>query len=167
MVAPMACIRADSGGPVHVGADSFIGDMVSISGFATHERNGAIIEKNVVFVGDKPYSVYIGKRTHVFPQCGIHGPVILGEDVFVMSQSFLMMAIVERNVIVEPDAKVIGVRIAAGRIVPAGAVVKTQEVANGLPRLTEDYPLISVSRQAESQLQTLREGYLKRDGGGS
>jgi len=165
LVAPMACLRADCGGPIRVSDGSFIGDMVSITGFNTHNERGEMVEKNVVFVGEQPYSVYIGMRTHVFPQCGIHGPVILGDDVFVMSQSFLMMAIVESGVVVEPDAKVIGVRVARGRIVPAGAVVKTQEVANNLPRMTEDYPLRSVSIQAAGLTQTLRQGYLQRDKG--
>jgi carbonic anhydrase/acetyltransferase-like protein (isoleucine patch superfamily) len=162
-VAPMACIRADCGGPIQLSEGSSVGDQVSITGFNTHDERGGIIEKNVVFVRNEPFSVFVGRNSHVFAQSGIHGPVILGDNVFVMSQSFLMMAIVESDVIVEPDAKVIGVRVSSGRIVPAGAVVKTQEVANGLPRIMDDYPLLSVSSQVGALRETMRKAYLRRD----
>jgi carbonic anhydrase/acetyltransferase-like protein (isoleucine patch superfamily) len=38
-----------------------------------------------------------------------------------------------------PTARVIGVKIAANKYVPAGEIVKTQEQADKLPDITADY----------------------------
>jgi len=55
-------------------------------------------------------------------------------------QALVFRAEVEDRVVVEPGAKIIGVKIASGRYVPALTVVTTQEVADNLPLITDRYP---------------------------
>ena len=51
-------------------------------------------------------------------------------------QALIFKAHVEKGVVVEPGATIIGVTVAAGRYLPARAVVTTQEVADRLAELT-------------------------------
>ena len=46
----------------------------------------------------------------------------------------------EEPPVVEPGAKIIGVKVPSGRYVPALSVVTTQDVADNLPLITDRYP---------------------------
>ena len=54
-------------------------------------------------------------------------------------QSFVYKSEIGDNVVIEPTAKVIGVKVAPNRYVPAGEVIKTQEQADKLPVIDENY----------------------------
>ena len=85
------------------------------------------------------YSVYIGKDVSLAHQSQIHGPAKVGDNVFVGMQSFVYKSEIGNNVVVEPTAKVIGVKVADNRYVPAGEIIKTQEQADKLPVITPEY----------------------------
>jgi carbonic anhydrase len=44
------------------------------------------------------------------------------------------------HVVIEPGAKLIGVKVAPGRYVPALSVITKQADADALPQITQDYP---------------------------
>ena len=54
-------------------------------------------------------------------------------------QSFIYKSEIGDNVVIEPTAKVIGVKVASGRYVPAGEIIKTQEQADKLPVIDQNY----------------------------
>jgi carbonic anhydrase/acetyltransferase-like protein (isoleucine patch superfamily) len=91
-------------------------------------------------VDGKPYSVYIGDRVSLAHQSQVHGPAKVGNDTFVGMQALVFRAELGNRVVVEPGAKIIGVKIASGRYVPALSVVTTQDVADSLPLITDRYP---------------------------
>ena len=62
-------------------------------------------------------------------------------------QSFVYKSEIGNNVVIEPAAKVIGVKVESDRYVPAGEVIKTQEQADKLPRITSDYKNKDLNRE--------------------
>lgn len=129
-VAPFASIRGDEGTPIFVGQGTNVQDGVIIHGL----KDGKILHNNT------EYSVYIGENTSLAHQAQIHGPAKLGNNVFVGMQSFVFKSEVGDNVVIEPAAKVIGVKIAPNKYVPAGEIIKTQEQADKLPTIDASYP---------------------------
>jgi carbonic anhydrase/acetyltransferase-like protein (isoleucine patch superfamily) len=119
-VAPAASVRGDEGRHIHIGNDSNVQDGV--------------------VVDEKAYSVYIGDRVSLAHQSQVHGPARIGNDTFVGMQALVFLAELGNRVVVEPGAKIIGVKIASGRYVPALSVVTTQDVADSLPLITDRYP---------------------------
>ena len=83
----------------------------------------------------------------------------LEAEVFVGSQALVSRSLLGRRVVVEPAAVVIGVRIAAGRYVPAGVVVNQQSVADHLPEITPSYPLRHRARAVATQSRQRTEAY--------
>lgn len=73
-------------------------------------------------------------------QSQVHGPAKVGNDTFVGMQALVFRAELGNRVVVEPGAKIIGVKMPSGRYVPALAVVTTQDVADTLPLITDRYP---------------------------
>ena len=128
-VAPFASIRGDEGTPIFIGQNSNVQDGVIIHGLKDGrvDHNGA------------QYSVYIGENTSLAHQTQIHGPAKVGNNAFIGMQAFVFKAEIGDNVVIEPAAKVIGVKIAPNKYVPAGETIKTQEQADKLPDITEDY----------------------------
>ncbi len=137
-VAPGASIRGDEGEHIFIGDESNVQDGVVVHGLETFEGGHELIE-NEVEVEGKKYSVYIGKRVSLAHQCQVHGPARVGDDTFVGMQSFVFRTELGDHVVVEPGAKLIGVKVAAGRYVPALSLITTQEQADALPRITEGY----------------------------
>jgi carbonic anhydrase len=109
-----------------------------VHGLETFEAGHELIE-NEVDVEGKKYSVYIGKRVSLAHQSQVHGPAKVGDDTFVGMQSFVFRTELGDHVVVEPGAKLIGVKVAAGRYVPALALITKQEQADALPLITEGY----------------------------
>lgn len=128
-VAPFASIRGDEGTPIYIGKGTNIQDGVVIHGL----KDGKIQNKNI------EYSVFIGDNTSLAHQAQIHGPAKIGNNVFVGMQSFVFKSEIGDNVVIEPGAKVIGVNVEANRYIPAGEIIKTQEQANNLPIIDENY----------------------------
>ncbi len=138
MVAPAASVRGDEGQPIHISDEANIQDGVVIHALETWS-DGAPVEKNLVNVAGEHYAVYVGKRVSLAHQCQIHGPAFVGDDSFIGMQALVFKASVGANCVVEPKALLMGVTVAEGRYVPAGSVITTQQQADELPEITDDY----------------------------
>jgi carbonic anhydrase/acetyltransferase-like protein (isoleucine patch superfamily) len=138
-VAPAASVRGDEGQNIYVGDDSNVQDGVVIHGLETFESGEELFENEVEVHGTK-FSVYVGQRVSLSHQSQVHGPAKIGDDTFVGMQGLIFRSELGDHVVVEPGAKIIGVRIGSGRYVPALSNVTTQAEADALPRITEEYP---------------------------
>jgi carbonic anhydrase/acetyltransferase-like protein (isoleucine patch superfamily) len=143
-VAPCASIRGDEGQNIHIGDDSNIQDGAVIHGLETFE-NGAELVENEVEVEGQRYSVYIRERVSIAHQAQVHGPAKVGNDTFIGMQALVFRAELGDHVVVEPAAKIISVRVPAGRYVPALSIITNQAAADSLPRITADYPYRSLN----------------------
>lgn len=128
-VAPFASIRGDEGTPIYIGRGTNVQDGVVIHGL----KDGRVTHNNA------EYSVYVGNNTSLAHQTQVHGPAKIGNNVFAGMQSFIYKSEIGDNVVIEPTAKVIGVKVASGRYVPAGEIIKTQEQADKLPVIDQNY----------------------------
>jgi len=151
-VAPFASVRGDEGTPIYVGKNSNIQDGVVIHGLETNHGNQ-------VEVGGNKFSVFIGENTSLAHQSQVHGPAKVGNNTFVGMQSFVFKSEIGNNCVIEPGAKVIGVKVADGRYVPAGEVIKTQEQANKLPVITSDYKNKTLNEEVVKVNTDLASGY--------
>lgn len=123
-IAPGASIRGDEGQHIFVGDQSNVQDGVVIHGLETFEGDHELPE-NEVQVEGRSYSVYIGKRVSLAHQSQVHGPAKVGDDTFVGMQALVFRTELGDHVVVEPGAKLIGVKVAPGRYVPALALITT------------------------------------------
>jgi carbonic anhydrase/acetyltransferase-like protein (isoleucine patch superfamily) len=89
----------------------------------------------------------------------VHGPAKVGDGSFIGMQALVFKAELGMGVVVEPGAKVIGVRIMDGRYVPAGSVINKQELADKLPTITEDYPFRTLNEAVVHVNTQLADGY--------
>lgn len=138
-VAPAASIRGDEGQNIYVGNESNVQDAVVIHGLETFESGHEIVENEVEVAGRK-YSVYVGARVSLAHQSQVHGPARIGDDTFIGMQALIFRAELGDHVVVEPGAKIIGVKIESGRYVPALSLITSQTQADALPRITDRYP---------------------------
>ncbi|MFA6414132.1 MAG: carbonic anhydrase [Syntrophales bacterium] len=159
MVSPFASIRGDEGQPLFVGDNANVQDGVVIHALET-EMNGQVIEKNLYEVEGKKYAVYVGSRVSLAHQVQIHGPAVVLDETFVGMKSLVFKSFVGRNCVIEPGCILMGVTIADGRYVPAGSVIKTQEQADKLPVVTEDYPFRTLNKGVVHVNTALAKGYL-------
>jgi carbonic anhydrase/acetyltransferase-like protein (isoleucine patch superfamily) len=143
-VAPFASIRGDEGQPIVIGDGTNVQDGVVLHALETFE-DGESVEKNLVTVDGKKYAVYVGKQVSLAHQSQVHGPAAVGDHTFVGMQALVFKAVVGKNVVIEPGAKVIGVTIEEGRYVPAGMVVTTQAAADALPKITATYAFATLN----------------------
>jgi len=128
VIAPGTSIRADEGTPFHIGDDSKIQDGAIIHG----------LEKSRV-VGDdgKEYSVWIGRGSCITHMALIHGPAYVGDRCFIGFRSTVFNARIGADCIVMMHALVQDVEIPAGKFVPSGSVITSQQQADRLPDVTE------------------------------
>ena len=159
MVSPCASIRGDEGQPLFVGDDSNVQDGVVIHALET-EMNGSPVEKNQVDVDGKKYAVYVGNRVSMAHQVQIHGPAVVMDDTFVGMKVLVFKSKVGKNCVIEPGSIIMGVTVADGRYVPAGSVIKTQQQADELPVITDDYPFKSMNKGVLHVNKALARGYL-------
>ena len=159
MVAPTASVRGDEGQPIYVGDDSNVQDGVVIHALET-EVDGKPVEKNLYEVSGKKYAVYVGSRVSLAHQVQIHGPAVIMDNTFVGMKVLVFKSFVGQNCVIEPAAVLMGVKIADGRYVPAGSVIKTQFEADMLPSITPDYPLKDMNRGVLHVNKALAKGYL-------
>jgi carbon dioxide concentrating mechanism protein CcmM len=148
LVAPGTSIRADEGGPFHIGAGTNIQDGVVIHG----------LEESLI-VGDdqQNYSVWIGKNTSITHMCLIHGPVYIGDDCFIGFRSTVFNARIGNGCIVMMHALVQDVEIPPGKYVPSGAVVNNQQQADRLPDVQDEDRQFALHVVASNE--ALRTGY--------
>lgn len=159
MVAPTACVRGDEGQPLHVGDDSNIQDGVVIHSLET-ELDGKPVEKNQMEVDGKKYAVYVGKRVSLAHQVQIHGPAVVMDDTFVGMKVLVFKSFIGKNCVIEPGVILMGVKVADGRYVPAGSIIKTQADADTLPAITPDYPMKEMNKGVLHVNKALAKGYL-------
>lgn len=159
MVAPTACVRGDEGQPLHVGDESNVQDGVVIHALET-ELDGKPVEKNLMEVNGRKYAVYVGKRVSLAHQVQIHGPAVVMDDTFVGMKVLVFKSFVGKNCVIEPGVVLMGVKVAEGRYVPAGAVVKSQADADALPAITADYPFKDLNKGVLHVNKALAKGYL-------
>ncbi len=160
-IAPGASIRGDEGQPIVIGAGSNVQDGVVIHALETFDE-GHPIESNLVHVGGRPYAVHVGNNVSIAHQAQVHGPAAVGDHTFVGMQSLVFRAEVGANCVLEPRALVMGVKVASGRYVPAGAVVRTQAEADALPVIDESYSFAHMNDGVLHVNHALAEGYAHR-----
>lgn len=159
MVSPTAAVRGDEGQPLFVGDDSNIQDGVVIHALET-EMNGTPVEKNLCEVDGNKYGVYVGRRVSLAHQVQIHGPAVVLDETFVGMKALVFKSRVGKQCVIEPGAIVLGVTVADGRYVPAGAVIRTQQQADELPVVTEDYPFRTLNKGVVHVNTALAKGYI-------
>lgn len=162
MVSPFAAVRGDEGQPLFVGDDANVQDGVVIHALET-EMNGQAIEKNLFEVEGKKYAVYVGSRVSLAHQVQIHGPAVVLDETFVGMKSLVFKSFVGKSCVIEPGCILMGVTVADGRYVPAGSVIRTQEQADKLPVVTEDYPFRTLNKGVVHVNTALAKGYLAAD----
>lgn len=124
-VAPSAVVRADEGSPIYIGNNSNIQDGAVVHGLKNKPN--------------EQYSVVIGNNVSVAHQACVHGPAYVNDHTFVGFQALVFKAVVGKNCVIEPGAKVMNCNVPDNRYVPAGQIVDSQEKANNLPVVTDDY----------------------------
>lgn len=159
MVSPCASVRGDEGQSLFVGDDSNVQDGVVIHALET-EMNGEPVEKNLMEVNGKKYAVYVGSRVSLAHQVQIHGPAVVMDNTFVGMKSLVFRSFVGKNCVIEPASVLMGVKVADGRYVPAGSVIKTQADADNLPVITDDYPMKDMNKGVIHVNVNLARGYL-------
>ncbi|MBN2254560.1 MAG: carbonic anhydrase [Deltaproteobacteria bacterium] len=163
MVSPAACVRGDEGQPLYVGDDSNIQDGVVIHALET-EEHGKPIESNLYEIDGKNYAVYVGKRVSLAHQVQIHGPAVVRDDTFIGMKTLVFKSSVGGHCVVEPGVILMGVSVPDNRYVPAGSVITSQEEAERLPVITDDYPLKNMNKGVIHVNTSLAKGYLKAAG---
>lgn len=158
MVSPAASIRGDEGTPIYVGDYSNIQDCSVIHALETSE-GGHEVSKNLFEVNGIKYAVYIGKNVSLAHQSQVHGPAVVGNNVFVGMQALVFKAVIGNRCVIEPGAKVLGVKVADGRYVPMGTVLNNQADADNLPRITEAYPFKDLNAGVVHVNIQLADGY--------
>ncbi|MGD1849605.1 MAG: ribulose bisphosphate carboxylase small subunit [Cyanophyceae cyanobacterium] len=148
IVAPNTSIRADEGAPFYIGANTNIQDGVVIHG----------LEQGRVFGDDQQaYSVWIGHDTCITHMVLIHGPAYVGNECFIGFRSTVFNAQIGHGCIVMMHALIQDVEIPAGKYVPSGAVITTQQAADRLPDANDSDR--AFSHHVVEVNQALRAGY--------
>jgi len=160
MVSPMASVRGDEGQPLYVGDQSNVQDGVVIHALET-ELDGKPVEKNLYEVNGRKYAVYVGNRVSLAHQVQIHGPAVVMDDTFVGMKSLVFKSFVGKQCVIEPGVILMGVKVPDGRYVPAGSVIKTQEQADQLPVIMENYPFKTLNKGVVHVNTALAREYLK------
>ncbi len=78
---------------------------------------------------------------------------------FVGMQSLVFKAQVGRGCVLEPKCVVLGVKVASGRYVPAGAIIRTQTESDTLPEITADYAFRGLNKAVVQVNVQLAAGY--------
>jgi carbonic anhydrase/acetyltransferase-like protein (isoleucine patch superfamily) len=160
LVSPMASVRGDEGQPLFIGDDSNVQDGVVIHALET-EEGGNPVERNLYVVEGESYAVYVGKRVSLAHQVQIHGPAVVRDDTFVGMKTLVFKSYVGEKCVIEPGVILMGVTVPDHRYVPAGSVVRTQEEADNLPEITEDYPMKEMNKGVVHVNTSLAKAYLK------
>jgi carbonic anhydrase/acetyltransferase-like protein (isoleucine patch superfamily) len=158
LVSPMASIRGDEGQPLFIGDDSNVQDGVIIHALET-ELQGKPVTENLYTVNGKEYAVYVGRRVSLAHQVHIHGPAVVYDDTFVGMKTLVFKSLVGVGCVIEPGCILMGVTVPDHRYIPAGSVIKTQQDADTLPEITQDYPMKDMNRGVVHVNTALAKGY--------
>lgn len=158
MVAPCASVRGDEGSPIYVGDYSNVQDGCVIHALETFDGSHEV-NKNLYEVNGKKYAVYIGKNVSMAHQSQVHGPAVVGNNVFVGMQALVFRSVIGSGCVIEPGAKIVGVKVPDGRYVPMGAVVNKQEEADKLPMITDTYVFKNLNKGVVHVNTQLADGF--------
>ncbi|WP_287127461.1 ribulose bisphosphate carboxylase small subunit [Candidatus Cyanaurora vandensis] len=122
-IAPGVAIRADEGSPFHIGANSNIQDGAVLHGLEQGRIEGDDGQR---------YSVWIGTSASITHMALIHGPAYIGDGAFIGFRSTVFNAKVGKGAMVMMHALIQDVEIPAGKYVPAGSIITTQQQADRL-----------------------------------
>ncbi len=162
MVAPFASIRGDEGQPLIIEDESNIQDGVVIHALET-QQDGSPVERNLVEANGQKVAVFIGKCVSLAHQSQIHGPAYVGSNTFIGMKALVFNARVESGCVVEPGCILMGITVPSGKYVPAGTVLKSQEEADNLPIITDDYPFKNLNSGVVHVNTSLADGYNKSE----
>ncbi|NDJ18080.1 ribulose bisphosphate carboxylase small subunit [Myxacorys almedinensis] len=124
LIAPGTSIRADEGHPFHIGQNTNVQDGVVIHGL----EQGRVIGDDA-----HSYSVWVGRDTSIAHMALIHGPAYVGNQCFIGFRSTIFNARVGDGCVVMMHVLIQNVNVPAGKLVPSGAIITTQEQADRLP----------------------------------
>ncbi|HPQ45154.1 MAG TPA: carbonic anhydrase [Syntrophales bacterium] len=159
LVSPMASIRGDEGQPLFIDDDSNVQDGVVIHALET-ESQGKAVPGNLCTVKGKEYAVYVGKRVSLAHQVQIHGPAVVYDDTFVGMKTLIFKSLVGEGCVIEPGCILMGVTVPDHRYVPAGSIITSQEDADSLPKITQDYPMKDMNKGVVHVNTSLARGYV-------
>ncbi|EKQ68614.1 isoleucine patch superfamily enzyme, carbonic anhydrase/acetyltransferase [Leptolyngbyaceae cyanobacterium JSC-12] len=128
LIAPGTSIRADEGGPFHIGNSSNVQDGVVIHGLE---------QSHVIGDDGSSYSVWIGSNVAITHMALIHGPAYVGDDCFIGFRSTVFNARIGHGCVVMMHTLIQDVEIPPGKLVPSGAVITSQQQADRLPDVQE------------------------------
>jgi len=131
-IGPGVSVRADEGTPFFIGDDTNLQDGVTL-----HALKG-----KVVLVRGRPYAIYVGRNVCLTHHALVHGPCYIGDRCFIGFKSTVHDAIVGEGCVLGMGAVVIGVSLPPHRFVGHNAVVDTQEKADALPPVPENWELL-------------------------
>ncbi|MBD3882014.1 ribulose bisphosphate carboxylase small subunit [Phormidium tenue FACHB-886] len=126
LIAPGTSIRADEGSSFRIGEGTSVQDGVMIHGLA---------QGRVLGDDDQPYSVWIGRNTSIMHMTLVHGPAYIGNNCFIGFRSTIFNARVGDGCIVMMHVLIQDVEIPAGKFVPSGSVITSQQQADRLPNV--------------------------------
>ncbi|RCJ17918.1 carbon dioxide-concentrating mechanism protein CcmM [Nostoc sp. ATCC 43529] len=149
IVAPGTTIRADEGTPFYLGENTNVQDGVVIHGLE---------QGRVVGDDQDKYSVWIGKNACITHMALIHGPAYVGDNSFIGFRSTVFNARVGAGCIVMMHALIQDVEIPAGKYIPSGAIITTQQQADRLPDVQDRDK--EFAHHVVGINQALRAGYL-------
>ncbi len=149
IVAPGTTIRADEGTPFYLGENTNVQDGVVIHGL----EQGRVLGDD-----DEKYSVWIGKNACITHMALIHGPAYVGDNSFIGFRSTVFNARVGAGCIVMMHALIQDVEIPAGKYIPSGAIITTQQQADRLPDVQDQDK--EFAHHVVGINQALRAGYL-------
>jgi carbonic anhydrase/acetyltransferase-like protein (isoleucine patch superfamily) len=158
MVSPCASVRGDEGTPIYIGDNSNVQDCCVVHALETWE-SGHEVSNNLFTVNGQKYAVYLGKNVSMAHQSQVHGPAVVGNHVFVGMQALVFKAAIGSHCVIEPGAKVVGVKVPDGRYVPMGTVLNKQVNADNLPEITDDYPFKNLNSGVVHVNVQLADGY--------
>lgn len=124
LIAPGTSIRADEGGPFHIGSGTNVQDGVIIHG---------LDQTRVIGDDGSSYSVWVGMNTAIAHMALVHGPAYIGNDCFIGFRSTVFNARIGHGSIVMMHVLIQDVEIPPGKLVPSGAVITSQQQADRLP----------------------------------
>lgn len=128
-VGPNVAIRADEGKPFYIGSSSNIQDGVTLHA----------LKDKVVMVRGGAYAIYVGKDVCCTHGSLIHGPCYIGDGCFVGFKAIVHNAVLGTGCVMGLGSIVVGVTVPPGRYVDHNVVVDTQEKADALPPVPENW----------------------------
>lgn len=141
-IAPNVSIRADEGTPFLIGAHTNIQDSVILHG----------LKEKWMTVGEKAYSIYIGREVTCAHGALVHGPCVIEDGVFIGFKAIVYYATVGEGAFISTGAVVTnGVTIPANRFVPPGAHIDSQKKADSLAEVPKDQEEFALQVQRVNQ----------------